>query len=73
MHFASDHQYSGTTIISPIKPAKSLAVAPPFWNHVKASVVEFVIDTDGLGTFSGELKARAMRMTSRGGLARGRC
>ena len=36
------------------KHAKSLAIAPPFWEHLGASVIEYVVDTDLLGTFSGE-------------------
>lgn len=47
--------YSGACIILTTKHAKSIAIAPPFWNRLKASVLEYVVDTDTLGTFSGEI------------------
>lgn len=52
----SNQPYLGATVILPTKHAKSLAVAPPFWSHLKADVLEYVIDTDRLGTFSGEVE-----------------
>lgn len=52
----SNLSYLGATVILPTKHAKSLAVAPPFWSHLKADVLEYVIDTDQLGTFSGEVE-----------------
>ena len=52
----SNQPYLGATVILPTKHAKSLAVAPPFWSHLKADVLEYVIDTDQLGTFSGEVE-----------------
>ena len=52
---ATEH-YSGATIILPTKHAKSVAIAPPFWSHLKADVLEYVTDTDQLGTFSGEIE-----------------
>lgn len=38
------------------KHSKSCAVAPPFWEKLGASVLEYVADTDQLGTFSGEIE-----------------
>jgi len=38
------------------KHAKSMAVAPPFWEQLGASVLEYVVDTDQLGTFTGEIE-----------------
>jgi hypothetical protein len=50
--------YKGATIILPTKHAKSLGIAPPFWKHLQASVMECVVDTDSLGTFSGEIERK---------------
>jgi hypothetical protein len=52
----SNQPYLGATVILPTKHAKSLAVALPFWSHLKADVLEYVTDTDQLGTFSGEVE-----------------
>lgn len=38
------------------KHAKSIAIAPPFWSRLEASILEYVADTDQLGTFSGEVE-----------------
>lgn len=48
--------YSGTSIILTTKHAKSIAIAPPFQEKLQASVVEYVVNTDRLGTFSGEVE-----------------
>ncbi|MFZ4541386.1 MAG: DUF6671 family protein [Rickettsiales bacterium] len=48
--------YHGTCIIIPTKHAKSIAIAPPFWAMLGASVLEYYVDTDTLGTFSGEVE-----------------
>ncbi len=48
--------YQGACIIIPTKHAKSIAIAPQFWNHLGASVLEYYVDTDTLGTFSGEIE-----------------
>lgn len=48
--------YQGACIIIPTKHAKSIAIAPPLQNHLGAGVLEYVIDTDTLGTFSGEVE-----------------
>ena len=37
--------YQGACIILPTKHAKSIAIAPPFWERLGASVLEYVIDT----------------------------
>jgi hypothetical protein len=46
--------YAGATVIMPTKHAKSLATGPAFAEHLGASVLEFVIDTDTFGTFTRE-------------------
>ena len=48
--------YQGACIIIPTKHAKSIAIAPPFWGRLGASVLECYVDTDTLGTFSGEVE-----------------
>jgi len=48
--------YHGVCIILPTKHAKSVAIAPPFWERLGASVLEYLVDTDTLGTFSGEVE-----------------
>lgn len=50
--------YSGECFILTTKHAKSIAIAPPFWDKLNASVVEYVANTDELGTFSGEIPRR---------------
>ncbi len=50
--------YAGSCIILTTQHAKSIAVAPSFWNKLGASVLEYVVDTDQLGTFSGEIKRK---------------
>ena len=59
--------YQGACIILPTKHAKSIAIAPPCWERLGASVLEYVIDTDTLGTFSGgaECKGNALECTRR--------
>lgn len=48
--------YQGACIIIPTKHSKSIAIAPPFWGRLGASVLEYYVDTDTLGTFSGEVE-----------------
>ena len=48
--------YKGSCIILPTKHAKSIAISPPFFKTLGASVIEYIIDTDKLGTFSGEIE-----------------
>lgn len=52
------HDYQGATIILATKHAKSFGIVPPFWKHLQASVLECVLDTDSLGTFSGEIERK---------------
>ena len=47
--------YQGACIIVPTKHSKSVAIAPPFWARLGSSVLEYLVDTDTLGTFSGEV------------------
>lgn len=49
-------RYAGSCIILPTQHAKSNAIAPPFWQTLAASVLEYEINTDILGTFSGEVE-----------------
>ncbi len=48
--------YHGACIILPTQHAKSIAIAPPFWEMLGASMLEYGLDTDRLGTFSGEIE-----------------
>lgn len=48
--------YAGSCFILTTKHAKSVAIVPPFWEKLEASVLEYVVDTDQLGTFSGEVE-----------------
>ena len=48
--------YNGSCIILTTKHAKSIAIAPPFLEKLGASIIEYVVDTDKLGTFSGEIE-----------------
>jgi hypothetical protein len=47
--------YRGRCIILTTKHAKSIAIAPPFWEKLSVGVLEYPLDTDTLGTFSGEV------------------
>ena len=48
--------YNGSCIILTTKHAKSIAISPPFLKILGASIIEYVVDTDKLGTFSGEIE-----------------
>lgn len=50
--------YQGCCILLTTKHAKSIAIGPPFWDKLGASVLEYVADTDQLGTFSGEIERK---------------
>lgn len=50
--------YKGSCIILTTKHAKSIAIAPPFLERLGASIIEYVVDTDKLGTFSGEIERK---------------
>lgn len=54
--FQKSSAYAGSTIIITTKHAKSIAIAPPFLKKLNAHIIEYVADTDMLGTFSGEKK-----------------
>jgi hypothetical protein len=47
--------YFGCCIILPTKHQKSNAIAPVFDEALQAGILEYVVDTDLLGTFSGEI------------------
>lgn len=47
--------YAGNCIVLTTKHAKSIAIAPHFRDKLEASVLEYIVDTDMLGTFSGEI------------------
>jgi hypothetical protein len=48
--------YSGCCAILTTKHAKSIGIAPPLWERLGMSVLEYPLDTDLLGTFSGEVE-----------------
>jgi hypothetical protein len=48
--------YFGECIVMATKHAKSIAVAPGFQEILGATVAEYLVDTDALGTFSGEVE-----------------
>jgi len=48
--------YRGSCIVIPTKHAKSVAIAPPFRKWLEVGVLEWLVDTDTLGTFSGEIE-----------------
>lgn len=47
--------YRNCCVVLATKHAKSIAIAPPFWEVLQATVLEHIIDTDQFGTFSGEI------------------
>lgn len=51
-------RYTGDTFLLITKHGKSAAVAPPFDQMLGAGVQEYRLDTDTLGTFSGEVERR---------------
>lgn len=53
-----NQMYRDACIIIPTKHAKSVAIAPPFREKLGASVLEHIVDTDTLGTFSGEVERK---------------
>lgn len=48
--------YDDECIMLTTKHAKSIAIGPPFLEKLGATVLEYVADTDKLGTFSGEIE-----------------
>ncbi len=48
--------YGGSSIILTTKHSKSIAIAPSFLNLLSAEIIECNLDTDTLGTFSGEIE-----------------
>lgn len=48
--------YQGHCFLLTTKHAKAQAVGPAFEKHLGAAVLEYVVDTDQLGTFSGEIE-----------------
>lgn len=52
----SKSSYDGKCFIIATKHSKSEAIAKPFWDILGASVLEYVVDTDRLGTFTGEIE-----------------
>lgn len=50
--------YKDSTIFLSTKHAKSMAIAPVFFDRLGAKVIEHMIDTDQLGTFSGEIERK---------------
>lgn len=50
--------YADACFILTTKHAKSIAIAPAFKNQLEANVIEYLIDTDQFGTFSGEIERK---------------
>lgn len=50
--------YTGACIILPTKHQKSAAINPAFDKIIGAGVMEYIADTDKLGTFSGEIERK---------------
>lgn len=50
--------YAGTCVVLTTKHAKSIAIAPHFEKILGAAILEYVVDTDKLGTFSGEVERK---------------
>lgn len=50
------HPYINAVAALPTKHKKGLLIAPTFAEHLKMQIVELDIDTDQLGTFSGEIE-----------------
>lgn len=48
--------YDGSCFIIATKHSKSEAIAKPFWDILGTSILEYLVDTDRLGTFSGEIE-----------------
>lgn len=48
--------YVASCIVLTTKHAKSIAIQPPFWEKLGATVLEYIADTDNFGTFSGEVE-----------------
>jgi hypothetical protein len=50
--------YAGCCVVLTTKHQKSIALAPPFEKILGAGMLEYVVDTDQLGTFSGEIERK---------------
>jgi hypothetical protein len=50
--------YAGSCFSLTTKHNKSIVIAPPFWAKLGARVLEYVVDTDQLGTFSGDVQRK---------------
>lgn len=50
--------YQGSRIVLATTHAKSTAIAPPFLERLGVSIIEYVVDTDQLGPFSGEVERK---------------
>jgi hypothetical protein len=50
--------YFGCEIVLTTKHSKSIAIAPPFRDRLGARILEHALDTDQLGTFSGEVERK---------------
>lgn len=53
-----DSYYKGCCFILTTKHAKSIAIAPHFEKELGVGILEYVVDTDALGTFSGEVERK---------------
>ncbi len=55
---ANESLYQGACFVLTTKHSKSLAIASPFLEKLGAGVLEYMVDTDLLGTFSGEVERK---------------
>lgn len=54
-----DSPYNGKCFIITTKHGKSEALMSPLWNGLGVSVLEYLVDTDCFGTFSGEVERKS--------------
>lgn len=54
----SSSPYADCCIVLTTKHQKSIALGPPFEKILGAGILEYVVDTDRLGTFSGEIERK---------------
>jgi len=53
---SKESPYANSCILLTTKHAKSIAIAPAFQQNLRANVLEYFVDTDLLGTFTGEIE-----------------
>lgn len=56
--------YAGSNIMLTTKHCKGKAISPAFRDKLGANVLEYIVDTDKLGTFSGEIERKGTALES---------